>query len=310
MKWTLEQLRTFVEVADAGSMTGAARALGYTTGAVSQQMQALSGATGRTLFVRDGRAIELSDDGRTLLEQARLVLDAERRAQRVLTHPQGPVGATVDLGVFGSAAVASILPTSKRLRQTLPELTLRTREVDVEHMPQAVADRALDLALGLTYPGSPSALPRGVTVVPLRREPFLVVLPPVLAAARTADEVQHAANSSEWILPPADSEFGRAARLACDAAGIEPRIAHIVTDTAVSLAMAESGLGLTLATPLMLRMSPRTLATAPLPVPADREIVAIVRRGSLERASVRGVLAALREVFDTTGAAAIDAFGA
>ena len=44
MRWTLDQLRTLVAVAEHGTMSGAASTLGYTTGAVSQQMAALGRA--------------------------------------------------------------------------------------------------------------------------------------------------------------------------------------------------------------------------------------------------------------------------
>ena len=297
MKWTFEQLRTFVAIAEEGSMTAAAHALGYTTGAVSQQMQALRAAVGTALFVRDGRAVELSDAGRTLLRHARDLLDTERRAQQALTGPASGLDLRVDLGVFGSAAVAAILPTTRVLQASAPNITLHAREVDVERMPDAVAEREIDLAIGLAYPGSPAAMPRGVTVVPLRREPFLVVLTPALAPVRGDAAVIEAADATGWILPPAATEFGRATRLACAAAGVQPNLVHVVTDTAVSLAMVESGLGVTLATPLMLRLYPRSLATAPLPGGSVREIVAVVRRGSLERESVRAVLDALQRVF-------------
>jgi DNA-binding transcriptional LysR family regulator len=53
--WTLDQLRTFVAVASAATMTAVADELGYTTGAVSQQMAALEAAAGRPLSSPSGR---------------------------------------------------------------------------------------------------------------------------------------------------------------------------------------------------------------------------------------------------------------
>lgn len=297
MRWTLEQLRTFVEVSERGSMTAAAHELGYTPGAVSQQMQALRSAVGQELFVRDGRGIELSDDGRTLLRHASELLDAERAAVRALAGPAAQREARVDLGVFGSAAVAAMRPAMTLLAESAPSVIVRANEVDVELMPQAVATGRIDLALGLAYSAVPTAMPRGVTAVPLRREPFLLVLPPGTRSPGDDAGLLRLAASSAWILPPMESDFGRAMRLACADAGIEPNVAHVVTDTAVSLAMTESGLGLTLATDLMLRLHPGMLVAAPLPGGATRDIIAITRRGSLARASVRSVLEALQRVF-------------
>src|SRR5699024_11823526 len=59
---------------------------------------------------------------------------------------------------------------------------------------------------------------------------------------------------ADWILPPAEELFGRAMRLATSALGITAKETHIVTDTAVALAQAGTGLGLTLASPIMMSL--------------------------------------------------------
>ncbi|MDJ1371157.1 LysR family transcriptional regulator [Gulosibacter molinativorax] len=297
MKWTLDQLRTFVAIADHGSMSAASQALGYTPGALSQQMHALRSAVGVDIFVRDGRSLELSDVGQTLLTHARLLLEAERLAVRAVSGPTSELDLRVELGVFGSAAVAAIRPAMARLREVAPNITLLAREVDVERMPEAVAQREIDVALGLTYDAAANALPRGVTAQTVKAESFLIALTPDLEAVRNEASIAEIANAKGWILPPADSEYGRAARLACEAAGIEPIVRHIVTDTAVSLAMAESGLGVTLATPLMMGLSAGRIPVAPLPGDSKRNIAVIARRGAGERESVRTVMEVLGEVF-------------
>ena len=295
MRWTLDQLRTLVAVAEHGTMSGAALTLGYTTGAVSQQMAALTRAVGRPLFVRDGARLVLSDDGSVLVEQARLVLEAEARAAAVLRGPS-PTSA-VRLGVFGSAAVVGLPAAQARLLAD-PAVALRAVEVDVEAMPDAVLRDEIDLALGLDYSDAPLPPRRGLDVARLHREPFLLVLPPSAEVdATSAEEVRAYADATDWILPPPTSTFGRAVRTACARAGIAPRERHLVTDTAVSIALAEAGLGITLVSPLMLAMRSTTAPTAPLPGPSTRDVVALARTSTLERAGVRVVRDALVEAF-------------
>lgn len=295
MRWTLDQLRTLVAVATEGTMSGAAGTLGYTTGAVSQQMAALSRAVGRTLFLRDGARLVLSDDGRVLVEQARLVLEAEGRAAAVVRGPS-PTSA-VRLGVFGSAAVVG-LPAARARLAGETTVALQAVEVDVEEMPDAVLREEIDLALGLDYSDAPLPPRRGLDVARLHREPFLLVFPPDAAVDVAAEaEVRVYADATDWILPPPTSTFGRAVRTACARAGIAPRERHLVTDTAVSIALAEAGLGITLVTPLMLAMRATLAPTAPLPGPSTRDVVALARTSALERAGVRAVRAALVEAF-------------
>ena len=295
MRWTLDQLRTLVAVAEHGTMSGAAVTLGYTTGAVSQQMAALARAVGRPLFVRDGARLALSDAGSVLVGQARMVLEAEARAAAVLRGPS-PASA-VRLGVFGSAAVVG-LPAARARLTGEPGVALQAVEVDVEEMPDAVLREEIDLALGLDYSDAPLPPRRGLDVARLHREPFLLVLPPGAEVdANGAEEVRAYADVTDWILPPATSTFGRAVRTACARAGIAPRERHLVTDTAVSIALAEAGLGITLVTPLMLTMRATTAPTARLPGSSTRDVVALARTAARDRSGVRAVRAALVGAF-------------
>ncbi|MGQ7297144.1 LysR family transcriptional regulator [Quadrisphaera sp. KR29] len=303
MGWTLEQLRTLAALADGGTMAAAAAELGYTPGAVSQQMAALAVAAGRPLLVRAGRRVELTDDGRLLLAGAREVLAADERARSALSAPRADRRAAVTLGVFGSAASAGFGPTTALLRQRAPWVDVRAVEVDVERALEAVVPGAgpapLDLALGLEHPDSPSPPVAGVESVPLLVEQYAVV-GSVGSLPREEEARREALQRADWVLPPLDTAFGRAARTACARAGVSPVVRHTVTDTAVSLALAESGAGLTLATPLMLALRPTRCDTAPLPDPAggaQRRVVALVRATSAQREAVQLVLTALRDAF-------------
>ncbi|CAA9364264.1 MAG: FIG049039: Transcriptional regulator, LysR family [uncultured Microvirga sp.] len=70
----IDQLRTFVAIADTGSFTRAADIVHKTQSAVSMQMKRLEERVARTLFERDGRATKLSEDGERLLDYARRIV--------------------------------------------------------------------------------------------------------------------------------------------------------------------------------------------------------------------------------------------
>lgn len=67
----LDQLRTFVAIAEAGSFTRAAEVVHKTQSAVSMQMRRLEERIGKPIFARDGRASKLTEDGERLLGYAR-----------------------------------------------------------------------------------------------------------------------------------------------------------------------------------------------------------------------------------------------
>lgn len=70
----LDQLQTFIAIADTGSFTRAADAIFKTQSAVSMQMRRLEERIGKPLFERDGRTNRLTEDGERLLAYARRMI--------------------------------------------------------------------------------------------------------------------------------------------------------------------------------------------------------------------------------------------
>src|SRR3954454_25239255 len=70
----VDQLRTFIAIAETGSFTRAADIVHKTQSAVSMQMKRLEERLDRGIFARDGRASKLTEDGERLLDYARRIV--------------------------------------------------------------------------------------------------------------------------------------------------------------------------------------------------------------------------------------------
>src|ERR1051325_10315043 len=70
----VDQLRTFIAIAETGSFTKAAEVVNKTQSAVSMQMKRLEERLERPIFSRDGRASKLTEDGQRLLDYARRIV--------------------------------------------------------------------------------------------------------------------------------------------------------------------------------------------------------------------------------------------
>ena len=70
----VDQLRTFIAIAETGSFTKAAEVVNKTQSAVSMQMKRLEERIERPVFFRDGRASKLTEDGQRLLDYARRII--------------------------------------------------------------------------------------------------------------------------------------------------------------------------------------------------------------------------------------------
>ena len=77
---SLVALRVFQEVAERGTLTAAAAALGYTQSAVSRQIVTLERAAGAPLLERRRDGVRLTAAGRVVLRRAVVVLEQIERA--------------------------------------------------------------------------------------------------------------------------------------------------------------------------------------------------------------------------------------
>ncbi|WP_262495183.1 LysR family transcriptional regulator [Paeniglutamicibacter gangotriensis] len=295
--WTLKQLRTFTTVARSGTMSIAAAELGYTVGAISQQMQALQHEAGAALFIKDGRKLLLSDAGHLLLKHAFGILEAEERTDQALGDLSDGISSTVRVGVFGSSALMCVSPAITELAREDPYIRVVLQEIDPEAAVEAVASGLVDLALCLEYSGLPVSGGPSLTQQSLVTEPLLVVAPvgfPQQGVVHTESgfRLGELGEEREWLLPPERSLFGRAARrVVADTTSGFVKI-HVVTDTALALGLSSAGHGLTIATQSMLdfnRSPIQTLFASSL----ERTMVLLAKSASLQRPSASRVHQAL-----------------
>ena len=291
--WTLNQLRTFVAVARLGTMGAAAVQLGYTVGAISQQMQALQHEAGAPLFIKDGRGLLLSDAGHLLLRHANGILAAEEGADQALGDLSDGINSTVRLGIFGSSALTCVSPALTRLAKQDPHIRVALQEIDPETAAAAVGSGLVDMALCLEYSDLPFVTAPLMSLGAVMVEPLLVVAHANApwadtAGADSAEGLVELGQQYGWLLPEERSLFGRAARRVVSSISENFVNSHVVTDTALALSLSAAGHGLTVATQSMLelhRSSTRVLHVASV----ERTMVLLVKNASLGRPGVRRV---------------------
>ena len=129
----------FREVARAGSISAAARALGWTQPAVSQHLRALERSAGCALLLRGAGGVELTEPGRVLLSRADALAVELHMAEEELADLAELRRGRVRLAAYPSAA-ATLVP------RAVAGLRIRHPEVDVE-LTEAEPPEALDLVL-------------------------------------------------------------------------------------------------------------------------------------------------------------------
>ena len=126
MNWlklpSLNRLRAFSAVAEAGSYTLAAERLNVTQAAVSQQVKALEKHLGLTLVTRRGRGIELTSSGAGLARELSMGFEIIGRGVERLTDEA--TNCPVQITTSPAFAVEWLLPRMAEFQRLHPEITL------------------------------------------------------------------------------------------------------------------------------------------------------------------------------------------
>lgn len=190
---SLDRFETFKAVADAGSFTAAAAALGQTRAVVSFNIKRLEQEIGVALLIRNTRSLALTDAGARfyqrcadMLEQARLAID-DARAEHGELSGALRVTATLEYGL------ARIAPAIERfaLRHPALQLQLSTSSLHAD----LIAER-FDVAIRL------GRLPEtDLHAVPLAQFDIFPVAAPALLAQRPDGDVRDLAALSRlpWL---------------------------------------------------------------------------------------------------------------
>ncbi len=168
----LRQLEYFVQVAELGSFSRAARLLGLAQPALSRQVRALETDLRETLLLRNGRGVELTDAGRRLFEHAIAILQHVAHARDDMgAQRDEPVGRIV-VGLPPSLGRQLTRPLIDAFRSQLPRARLAIVEGLTAHIAEWIATGRVDLALL----HNPEAAPE-LDIVPVLEEMLFLVRP-------------------------------------------------------------------------------------------------------------------------------------
>ena len=169
----LKQLGYFVRVAELGSFTRAASALGVAQPALSRQVRLLEVELRQNLLVRNGRGSTPTEAGHLLLAHGRGILHQVARAREELGRVRGALAGRVAIGLPTSVAKVLTVPLTREFRQRLPDASLSISEGLSASMLDGLLTGRLDLAV--LYNATPSP---EIELTPLLEEDLYLVQSP------------------------------------------------------------------------------------------------------------------------------------
>lgn len=141
----IDQLRTFIAIAETGSFTKAAEVVHKTQSAVSMQMKRLEERLDRPVFERDGRASKLTEDGMRLLDYARRLV--KLNVETVAAFSDDALSGRVRLGVPDDYADRYLPEIMARFSRVYPAVELTVLCEPSVDLLERIDANELDLAI-------------------------------------------------------------------------------------------------------------------------------------------------------------------
>ncbi|OMI40803.1 LysR family transcriptional regulator [Streptomyces sparsogenes] len=279
-------------IAQSGGLAPAARALGHTRSAVSQQLASLEREVGLPLVDRSGARLELTAAGRLL------AATGERISQE-LTLAAEQLGAVNDHVVRGPVAIGATswvlarvaAPVLRLLARWHPRLEPRFVEAGLTDGLRQLRLGEVDVLVITDDRDTAVPLPPAVGAQMLSEDEYRVVVPAAWDTPATAAEL----SGRPWISAPEHSARGRAFARFAHTHGVEPSVEHLADHMIAVQAMLAGQVGAAVLPAFLAAQFDHVTVTA-LPVHGSQITRMLYRTGHGGGATAsRAVVDALRQ---------------
>lgn len=286
-------LRAFLETADAGSLSKAARQLGLSQPSLTLQVQRLERHLGVTLFTRHGRGVALTDAGTALYPRARGLLDETRATEEAMRRESADTARTLVVGAIPTIAPYVLPDALRRLRARDATLRIELREDYSASLARMLSEGVLDVVIAaLPFPFRPHE-----TEV-LGVDALVVAVPASHPAARAGRITLAQLHDSPAItLDPAHC-LGEQVAGFCSSRQVLPSVVCRSAQLATVLELVGAGVGVSIVPALAAARhnTPQTVYVPLVDHVLQREIVAVWRNGTELQHSARAFVECVREV--------------
>ncbi len=143
----LKQIESFVRVAELGSFTKAASALGVAQPMLSRQVRQLEVELHQSLLIRNGRGVTPTESGLLMLEHARGILYQVALAKEELSGTSGALAGPISIGLPPSLSKLITVPLTLAFKNALPQAKLSLTEGFSALMYESLRAGRIDMAV-------------------------------------------------------------------------------------------------------------------------------------------------------------------
>ena len=241
----LRDLHCMMIVAEARSLSKAARSLGVSQPVLSKTIAELETLLGARLFDRSPQGVEPTAQGRHMLVAGHAIFDELKLGVEEIEHLSDPAAGELSIGSNEASTIGIVPATIERLRKAHPKIRVNVVLVNtLEEQRKALVERRVDFAIGRLSDSPQEDIFETERLFDQRQV--------VVAGRQNAWAArQHVALAElleePWVLPAPETASGRLAAEVFRASGLEPPKPRVVTSSfLLNRGLLERGLFLAL----------------------------------------------------------------
>lgn len=280
-------LRSLIAVAEHGSVVEAARTLGFTPSAVSQQIRRLEGGGRRPMLERVGRGVVLTEPARLLVERGSGLLGSLDALEQLVHSGDEVITGTYRLATFATASRGLVAPLLARLEERAPRLRVEVVEHDPWETVAAVARGRVEAGLVHDWTTMPLELPddvEGAAVLVDRADVLLRRDHPLAARARV--DPRDLAGERWMTMGPGTVCHDWLLQMHA-VHRMRPDLRHVASDFATHVAMVDAGVAVALVPRLGRTVLPPGVVAVEVEDPVPQRTVQLIWRRSAAGSPIR-----------------------
>tara|TARA_R110001583_G_scaffold335_6_gene3052 strand:- start:4055 stop:5002 length:948 start_codon:yes stop_codon:yes gene_type:complete len=147
---TITQLKYVLAVAEHQNFTVASEHCFVTQPTLSMQIQKLEDELGTKIFNRNKKPIQLTEIGKKIIDQAKIIVDESNRISDIVDQQKGFIGGDFKLGIIPTV-MPTLLPIFlKSFIKKYPKVNLKIEELTTEEIIKKLTDGHIDVAIAAT----------------------------------------------------------------------------------------------------------------------------------------------------------------
>lgn len=304
IRMNLKQLEAFVEVAQSGSFSKAARRLYLTQPTVSAHVLSLEKELDVRLFVRNTKEVGLTEEGQRLFFHAKQMVDLEKKIEEEFGQWRGEEKQCVAIAASTVPAQYLLPPLLARFNMKYPGEQLKITEMDSSQVVEQIAERRADIGFTGTVLEK-----KHCKYLPFYRDEMVIITP----NTEKYRSIKNTSKDISWIrkehmiLREEGSGTRKEAEKQFRSLGIMPEELNVVASIGNQETIKKSvilGLGISVISSLAVREETESGKILAFPIPSERagrDINVVYNRNCQLSRSAKRFLKTVKEVYRVKG---------